>query len=61
MIDKRLAMAATALMESAEFAAAERLRKETERLAAENELLRRNRERAAMAGLSSLTNRRLGL
>ena len=42
-------------------AAAERLRKETERLAAENELRRRARDRAAMAGVSMLTGRRLGL
>lgn len=41
-------------------ASAERMRKETERLAAENELLRRARERAAMAGVSMLTGRRLG-
>jgi hypothetical protein len=41
-------------------AAAERMRKETERLAAENELMRRGRERAATAGVSSLTGRRLG-
>lgn len=41
-------------------AAAERLRKETERLAAENELRRRARERAAIAGVSMVTGRRLG-
>lgn len=41
-------------------ASAERMRKETERLAAENEMLRRARERAAMAGVSMLTGRRLG-
>jgi hypothetical protein len=36
------------------------MRQETERLAAENELLRRGRERAAIAGVSLLTGRRLG-
>lgn len=41
-------------------ASAERMRQETERLAAENELRRRARERAAMAGVSMLTGRRLG-
>jgi nucleotide-binding universal stress UspA family protein len=41
-------------------AAAERMRQETERLAAENELRRRARDRAAMAGVSMLTGRRLG-
>jgi plasmid stabilization system protein ParE len=41
-------------------AAAERLRQETERLAAENELRRRARERAAIAGVSMVTGRRLG-
>lgn len=41
-------------------AAAERMRKETERLAAENELRRRARDRAAMAGVSLVTGRRLG-
>lgn len=41
-------------------ASAERMRKETERLAAENELRRRARDRAAMAGVSMITNRRLG-
>lgn len=41
-------------------AAAERLRQETERLAAGNELARRARERAALEGINLLTNRRLG-
>lgn len=41
-------------------AAAERMRKETERLAGENELRRRARDRAAMAGVSLATGRRLG-
>jgi hypothetical protein len=41
-------------------AAAERIRQETERLAAENELKRRARESAALQGINLLTNRRLG-
>ena len=41
-------------------AAADRMRKETERLAAENELRKRARERAAIAGISPVTGRRLG-
>lgn len=41
-------------------AAAERMKQETERLAAENELHRRARDRAAMAGVSLVTGRRLG-
>jgi len=41
-------------------AAADRMRKETERLAGENELRRRARDRAAMAGVSLATGRRLG-
>jgi hypothetical protein len=41
-------------------AAAQRLQQETERLQAENELRRRARERAAIAGVSTLTGRRLG-
>ncbi|MCP9776211.1 hypothetical protein [Cyanobium sp. WAJ14-Wanaka] len=44
----------------AQAAAVERMRKETERLAAENELRRRARERAAMAGVQLLTGRWLG-
>ncbi len=42
-------------------AAANQMRQETERLAAENELRRRARDRAAMAGVSLVTGRRLGL
>lgn len=41
-------------------AAADRMRNETERLAAENELRQRARERASIAGISMLTGRRLG-
>ena len=41
-------------------AAAKRLAAETERLAAENELHRRARERASLAGVQMLTGRRLG-
>lgn len=41
-------------------AAADRMRNETKRLAAENELHQRARERAAIAGVSPITGRRLG-
>lgn len=44
----------------AQAAEIERMRQATERATAHNELLRRARERAARAGVSELTGRRLG-
>lgn len=38
----------------------ERMRKATEQLSAENELMRRALDRAALAGINSLTGRRMG-